>query len=87
MMLSSNLPELDLHGETSDIARVLINDFVDTNYRSGIYRFVIVHGKGTGILKKTTRETLKNNKLVYRFYISNFNDGCTVVELFNNNNY
>ena len=42
---------------------------------------IIIHGNGTGILKKTTQEALKNNKLVSNFKIDNFNAGQTIVTL------
>ena len=30
-MITKNTPTLDLHGEPSDIAKVLINDFIEDN--------------------------------------------------------
>ena len=44
-------------------------------------KVVIVHGNGSGIIKKTTQETLKKNKLVANYKIDNFNSGMTVVDL------
>lgn len=79
--LFNNCPTLDLHGETSDYARVAINQFVDDNYRLKNEYIVIIHGKGSGILKKKTQETLRLNKLVDEYKIDNFNDGQTIVKL------
>ena len=45
------------------------------------YKVIIVHGNGTGVIKKTTQETLRTNKLVEEFKIDNFNTGMTVVTL------
>ena len=45
-------------------------------------KFVIVHGKGTGILKKTTHELLKKDKNIKNFYIDGMNDGQTIVEIY-----
>jgi dsDNA-specific endonuclease/ATPase MutS2 len=44
-------------------------------------KIIIVHGNGTGILKKITQETLRINKLVEEYKIDNFNTGMTVVTL------
>lgn len=79
--LYSNLPSLDLHGLDRAYARILINDFIRDNYKMKNYKVIIIHGNGTGIIKKTTQETLKINKLVEEFKIDNFNTGMTVVTL------
>lgn len=79
--LYSNLPQLDLHGIDRDYARILINDFIRDNYQIRNYKLLIIHGIGTGILRKTTQITLKNNKYVLTYKIDNFNPGTTVVEL------
>ena len=82
-MFDENIPKLDLHGESSDIAKVLIKNFIYENSLLKIPKVIIVHGKGTGILKKETHNALKNNKLVSKYYVNMFNDGSTVVELYN----
>ena len=79
--LYSNLPSLDLHGIDREYARILINDFVRDNYIAKNYRIVIVHGNGTGVIKKMTQETLKKSKYVEEYKIDNFNSGMTVVTL------
>ena len=84
MTLYSNLPSLDLHGLDRDYARILINDFILDNYKLMNRKVIIVHGIGTGIIRKTTMETLKNNKYVETYKLDNFNSGTTIVELKNN---
>ena len=79
--LYNNLPSIDLHGLDRDYARILINEFVSDNYKMKKDKIIIVHGNGTGILKKTTQETLRINKLVEEYKIDNFNTGMTVVIL------
>ena len=79
MLLKSNLPSIDLHGETTDVARVLVNDFIDDNYKMGNEEVVIIHGKGTGALKKTVHETLKKNKKVKEFKLDYSNVGSTII--------
>jgi len=70
-----------LHGESSDIAKVLIEGFIKENIKLKNYNIAIIHGKGLGILKKTTHEVLKHNKDVLDFKIYYFNDGMTIVKL------
>ena len=81
MILYSNAPELDLHGLDSEYGRILVNEFIEDNYKLKNEYIVIVHGKGTGILKKMVQSTLKNNKFVLEYKIDNFNDGATIVKL------
>lgn len=79
--LYSYLPQLDLHGLDRDCARILINEFIHDNYVQKNYKVIIIHGRGTGIIRRTTQETLKHNKYVASYKIDNFNDGATIVEL------
>ena len=83
-MFTENIPKLDLHGESSDIARVLIKNFIYENHLLKIPKVIIVHGKGDGILKKETHNSLKNNKYVSKYYINMFNTGSTIAELYDN---
>ena len=79
--LYNNCPTLDLHGETSDFARIRINEFILDNYKLKNETVIIIHGIGSGIIRKVTQETLKNNKYVESYKIDNFNDGQTIVKL------
>ena len=82
-MFYSNVPKLDLHGETKDSSRVLVKEFINDNYKLGNVLVVIVHGIGEGILKKEVHFNLKRNKLVKSYKLDNFNEGCTLVEIVN----
>ena len=77
--LYNNLPTLDLHGTDRDYARILINDFIEDNYKIKNYMVIIVHGIGTGIIRKITQNTLKRNNKVESYKIDNFNAGQTIV--------
>lgn len=85
MMLYNNLPSIDLHGEDREYARITINDFIRDQYQMKNDKVLIIHGIGTGILRKTTQETLRKNKLVKSYKIDFFNPGTTVVELHKRN--
>lgn len=78
---TARLPHLDIHGETSATCVALINSFINDNIKLKNKKIIIVHGKGTGVLKKTTHELLKNNKKINRYYIDGLNDGQTIIEL------
>ena len=77
----SNLPSIDLHGLDRDSARVMIEDYIRINLKLKNEKFVIIHGVGTGILKKTTHEVLKRNKNVLEYAICYNNTGSTIVRL------
>ena len=79
--LYKNLPTIDLHGYDRDYARIKINEFIKDNYKLHKDKVIIIHGIGTGILKKTTQDTLKKNKYVNTYKLDNFNIGETIVEL------
>ena len=81
MMLYSRMPTLDLHGYDRDYARILINDFIRDQIKLKTKQIIIIHGRGQGILKKMTQDTLKKNQNVLEYKIDNFNDGMTVVTL------
>ena len=81
MMLYSNLPTLDLHGYDRDYARILILEFLEDQHKMKNKLILIVHGIGTGILRKMTQNTLKKHPYVLEYKIDNFNDGMTVVTL------
>ena len=79
--LYKNLPTLDLHGETRDIAKVLINEFIEDNYKMKNEKVIIIHGVGTKTLLKETQKTLKTNKYVLEYKIDNFNTGQTIITI------
>lgn len=80
-MFLSNLPSIDLHGLDREITAILVKEFIKDNYKMGNQKVVIIHGKGTGILKKTVHEVLTNEKLVEEYKTDIFNDGCTIVTI------
>ena len=80
-IFTNNLPKLDLHGETSDIARVLVMDFINDNYKTKNEYFIIIHGIGSGILKKTVHKVLMADKRVLEYQIEFNNNGSKIVRL------
>lgn len=76
-----NLPKIDLHGETRDITRVRVSEFIKDNYKMKNRFFCIIHGVSGGVVKEETIKTLKRNKLVLNYGGVLYNPGCTVVEI------
>lgn len=56
--------ELDLRGERVDDALKRLETYVDAAYMAGLPFARIVHGKGTGALKKAVRERVEHHPLV-----------------------
>lgn len=85
------LPKIDLHGFDKESARVITNDFIEESIVLGHPEIVIIHGIGTGTVKKSVHETLSKNKHVQSYKLDNFNIGCTIVKLYskgsNKNDY
>lgn len=76
-----NLRKLDLHGYDRETARVAVDDFIKENQKLKNEIFVIIHGIGSGVVKKSTHETLKRNKNVIDFKTFYNNNGSTVVKI------
>ena len=76
-----NLPQIDLHGYDTESARVATEDFISDNLQLKNQKILIVHGKGTGQVKKSVHDALKSNKKVINYHTDNLNDGCTVAYL------
>lgn len=74
-------PTLDLHGYDREIARVAVNDFIAENVKLKNNDLVIIHGIGTGIIKQTVHQTLKNNDSIKEYKLHSFNLGMTIVKL------
>lgn len=76
--------EVDVRGQYPDEAWINTEKFLDDCYLAGLSPARIVHGKGTGVLKKHIREMLRKHKYVKSFRPGAFgegDDGVTVVEL------
>ena len=76
--------ELDLRGMASDEAIMEVERFIDNALLSGIEVIRIIHGKGTGVLRKAVQDTLKRNKSVRSYRLGVFGEGesgVTIAEL------
>jgi DNA mismatch repair protein MutS2 len=60
-------PELLLIGRTTDEARDLVEQYLDDAFLAGLGLVRLVHGKGTGALRKAVRDLLAGHPLVDSF--------------------
>ena len=75
---------LDIRGEKPEIAEFEVIKFIDTTYASGLERVEILHGKGTGALKKMVIDVLKHHDKIKNFYFAPIEfggEGITIAEL------
>ena len=75
---------LDLRGMTVDDCLIELDRFIDQGLRTGLNEFTVVHGKGTGALRKAVHQQLKHHPLVKSFRLGRYGegeDGVTVAEL------
>ena len=80
-MALAKYPKIDINVETTDTAVLLVNDFINDNLKMKNEYIVIIHGKGTGVLRKKVHEILKNNKMVEKYELDVMNLGQTIVKL------
>lgn len=76
--------ELDLRGKNYEDAKAIVEKYLDDAYLSGLKSVRLIHGKGTGVLRKKIREYLRKYKHVKNYQDAAYNeggDGVTVVEL------
>ena len=67
--------EIDMRGRTVDEALPLVDQFLDDAARSGRARVRIIHGKGTGTLRRVLRDSLGRHPLVTKFETAPQPDG------------
>ncbi|MDD4601597.1 Endonuclease MutS2 [bioreactor metagenome] len=76
--------EIDIRGTTVEEAEVILDKFIDDAVLSNLTEFIVIHGKGTGALRKGVRAYLKSHRSVRDISIGEVNeggDGATVVKL------
>jgi DNA mismatch repair protein MutS2 len=76
--------EIDLRGLFGDDAIAQVQIFLDNAYAAGLHRVDIIHGKGTGALRKKIGEFVQSYPHVNSFRLGEWNEGgtgVTVVEL------
>ncbi len=76
--------ELDIRGMASDEAILELDRYIDNAVLSGITNITIIHGKGTGVLRKAVQAHLRSHKNIKTFRIGLFGEGengVTIAEI------
>ena len=68
-------PEINLIGKTVDEALMELDKYLDDAYLAHLKSVRIVHGKGTGALRKAVQGHLKRQKYVKAFHLGEFGAG------------
>jgi DNA mismatch repair protein MutS2 len=77
-------PQLDLRGKMTEEAIIITDKYLDDAYLANLNTVTIIHGKGTGALRKSIHELLKNHIHVKEYRIGRYNeggDGATIVSI------
>ncbi|MCI7261303.1 MAG: endonuclease MutS2 [Selenomonadales bacterium] len=76
--------DIDIRGMMVDEAEIIIGKFLDDAVMAGLSQVLIIHGKGTGALRKGVHNYLKRHKSVLSYQFADINEGgtgATLVEL------
>lgn len=76
--------DIDIRGMMVDEAEVVLGKFIDDAVMAGLSQVLIIHGKGTGALRKGVHAYLKHHRSVANFTFADMSEGgtgATLVEL------
>lgn len=73
--------EIDLRGEYGDDACFMLDKYIDEAKMAGLHEIRIIHGKGTGALRKAVTTYLKLNKRIRSTRIGGIGEGDTGVTI------
>ncbi len=79
-----NSTVLDIRGQKPEEAEYSVIKFIDDAYSSNVERVEILHGKGTGALKKMVHIILKQHEYVKNYYFAKVEfggEGITIIEM------
>ena len=69
---------------SADEAVAALSSFLDSAMLANLSSVRIIHGKGTGVLRKAVQDELKHNRAVKRYRLGVYGegeDGVTIAEL------
>ncbi|WP_405760823.1 endonuclease MutS2 [Anaerovibrio slackiae] len=76
--------DIDIRGMMVDEAEMVLGKFLDDSVMAGLSQVLIIHGKGTGALRKGVHAYLKRHRNVASFNFADMSEGgtgATLVEL------
>jgi len=74
-------PEIDLRGNYGDDACFILDKYLDDAKRAGVKTLRIIHGKGTGALRKAVTDFLRRDSRVASVRCGTFGEGDTGVAI------
>ncbi len=84
MSTESAKSELDIRGMTAEEAVALVERFIDGCQMRHVNEVTIIHGKGTGVLRRAVHDCLKRSRQVKSYRLGRFGEGesgVTIVEI------
>lgn len=69
--------QIDLRGMTIEEAETTLDKYLDEAVLAGLHEVLIIHGKGTGALRKGVRTYLENHSHIVQIRIAELNEGGT----------
>ena len=78
--MNYNLPSIDLHGEDRVNAIIKVDEFINDSIILNNKKIIVIHGKGSWILKNTIHKFLKKDKRVLEYKLD-INIGQTIITL------
>lgn len=79
LRMSSVSSSVDLRGMDSEEALFTVDKYLDDAYLGGLGEVTIIHGKGTGILRKSVQDMLKRHPHVKSYRLGEYGEGGTGV--------
>lgn len=76
--------EIDLRGSTIEEAILDLDKYLDDSYIAGLKEVYVIHGKGTGALRKGLQDYFKRHRLIKSFRLGEYGEGgsgVTIVRL------
>ena len=73
--------ELDIRGHNIEEAMVKVDKYIDEAVIAGLHEVSIIHGKGTGALRKGIQDFLNTHAHVGSFRIGKYGEGETGVTM------
>ncbi len=78
------MTDVDLRGMTADEAIMALDNAIDSAVLSGIHQLTVIHGKGTGVLRREVQNFLRHHKAIKSFRLGVYGEGesgVTIAEL------
>ncbi len=69
--------QIDIRGMNIEEAEIVLGKYIDDAVLSGLNEVLIIHGKGTGVLRKGVKSFLENHSHIKTVRIADLNEGGT----------